>query len=292
MSTFRGLGLIVPLAGLLLASPLPAEEHRIRKAVTLYASFDDSAEADYSGGERTLSTRLNHPTAKGTFVITKGYDATIFPVAKGKGIHGGALRPTDVLSQNGRIFYPAQGNLAFRKGGWGGAVSCWVNTDPNKLLKTKFCDPVQITQKGANHGGIWFDFNDAKPRDLRMGMFPAVPVGEKGITEADPRAPMVPVKGVAFKEGEWHHVVLTWDNFDTGKPNAHAVLYLDGKPRGEIKDRPLAMDWEIEKAGIYVAINYLGLLDEFAVFNRALTAAEVGELHQRPGLLAPLKKGK
>ena len=75
-----------------------------------------------------------------------------------------------MLPRNGRIFFPAKGNLAFKKGGWGGAVSLWINTDPNTLLKTKFCDPIQITQKGANNGGIWFDFNDAKPRDLRMGV--------------------------------------------------------------------------------------------------------------------------
>ena len=68
----------------------------------------------------------------------------------------------------------------YKKGGWSGSVSTWIKTDPDKLLKTKFCVPVQITQKGAIDGGIWFDFNDKKPRDMRMGTFPAVPKGEKG----------------------------------------------------------------------------------------------------------------
>src|SRR5439155_250054 len=118
----------------------------------------------------------------------------VFTIAKDGGIHGGALEVKDVLPRNGRIFIPAKGNLAFKKGGWGGAVSFWMKTDPETLLKTKFCDPFQITHKGANNAGIWVDFN------------------------------------------------------------------------------------------------YVGLLDEFAVFGRALTAEEAALLKAKPGLLAPLRK--
>jgi hypothetical protein len=50
------------------------------------------------------------------------------------------------------------------------------------------------------------------------------------------------------------------------------------------------MDWDLDKAGIYVAVNYIGLLDELALFNRPLSAAEVAHMHKNPGLLAPLKK--
>lgn len=263
------------------------EEAALRKAVLLYASFDEAVKADIAGGERTLFTRVNHATEKGKFEFEPGFDEKVFRIAKGKGIHGGALEPVDVLPRNGRIGFPAKGNIGFRKGGWGGAVSMWINTDPNQLIKTRFCDPVQITQKGANDGGIWFDFNDAKPRDLRMGVFPAVTKGQKPLKEEDPAAPMVRVPGVPFKSGEWHHVLLSWRNFDTGKNDAHAELWIDGKRLGAVADRAIAMDWEIERAGIYVAINYLGLLDELAVFSRPLSAAEVALLHQKPGLLQP-----
>jgi Concanavalin A-like lectin/glucanases superfamily len=101
---------------------------------------------------------------------------------------------------------------------------------------------------------------------------------------------MVRVPKVAFKAGDWHHIVLSWDNFDTGKPNAIATLYIDGKKMGDVKDRAIAMDWDIEKAGIYTAVGYTGLLDEMACFNRPLTMAEVTALHKTPGLLVGLKK--
>jgi len=274
---------------LLAVQALAASEDDIRKAVTLYASFDASAKADV-GATKDLSTRLTVNWEKKEFKFQNGFDDKIFRVSKDKGISGGALDPSDVLPDNGRVFFPAKGNIAYKKGGWGGTMSMWINTDPNKSLKTKFCDPVQITQKGANNGAIWFDFNDQKPRDMRMGVFPVVPDGMKGITEDDPKAPMVRVPKVDFKAGEWHHIVITWANFDTGKADAHAILYIDGKMIGEVKDRPIAMDWDIEKAGIYVAINYMGLIDEFAIFDRPLTADEVKTLKEKPGLLSALKK--
>src|SRR5437879_9177041 len=188
---------ILVLLGLVPCLPLaaPAGDKKadslLLKAVTFYASFDDGPKGDFGGGDLTLSTRFNHPTEKGKFVFEKGFDSKVFRIARGKGVHGGALEVVDVLPRNGRIFFPAKGNLAYKPDGWGGSVSLWINTDPDKLFKTKFCDPVQITQRGANDGGIWFDFNDAKPRDLRLGVFPAMPAGAKPVAETDPAAPMV-----------------------------------------------------------------------------------------------------
>ena len=146
------------------AAPPKADVAALKKALTFHASFDEAVRADVGRGEKTPSTRFNHETEKGAFVFAKGFDPKVFRIARGKGISGGALECTDVLPRNGRIFFPAKDNLAFKKGGWSGSMSFWINTDPNQLLKTKFCDPVQITQKGANNGGIWVDFNDAKPR--------------------------------------------------------------------------------------------------------------------------------
>src|SRR5262249_10308316 len=213
---------------------LPAEDAAttVRKAATFYASFDEEVRGDFGRGELTPQTRFDHETEKNRFVVEKGIDAKAFQVAKGKGIHGGALRATEVLPCNGRIFFPAKGNLAYKKGGWGGTVSVWCNTDPNKLLQTKFCDPIQITQKGATNGGIWFDFNDAKPRDLRHGAFPALPEGRKAGGADGPNAPLVRVPRIDWKAGDWHHVALCWRNFDTGKDDAVSALYIDGKRMG------------------------------------------------------------
>lgn len=257
----------------------------LRQAVSFYASFDEAVRADVGGGQKTLDTRFNHPTQPGQFVFEKGFDAKVFRIAPGRGIQGGALEAVDVLPNNGRVFFPAQGNLAYDRNGWGGALSVWCKTDPNRLLKTTFCDPIQITQKGANNGGLWFDFNNARPRDLRHGAFPAVPDGEKPIPEDHPQAPIVRVPQIDWRATDWHHVVLNWSDLDSGRP-AVSQLYIDGRRIGEIRDRPLAMKWDLERAGIYVAINYIGLLDELVLFRRTLTADEVQSLHRQPDFMA------
>lgn len=286
-SLFRLAAFLGILAGI--ATAAEADEDALKKAVTFYASFDDAVKADFGGGDVTLFTGVRPEPGKPKPPPIKGFEGKAFGVSK-KGIAGGCLEATDHLPNNGRLFFPAKGNLAYKKGGWGGAMSMWINFDPDTMLKGKFCDPVQITHKGAHNGAIWFDFNDAKPRDMRHGAFPAVKEGEKPIPEDDAKAPMVRVPKVGFKSGDWHHIVLSWKNFDTGKPDAVSQFWVDGKLIGEVKDRAIAMDWDIDQVGIFTAISYIGLLDEFALFNRPLTPDEIAVLHKKPGALQPLKK--
>lgn len=278
------------VAVLLLAVPASAAEpDAVRKAATFYASFDEELRGDF-GGSPVARTRFNHPTEKGKFTFEDGTDAKAFKVVAGKGVSGGALEVSGAPARGGWAHFPAKGNLAFKKGGWGGSLSVWCKLNPDTMLKTKFCDPVQLTQKGYDNGAMWFDFNDAKPRDLRYGAFTARADNQKAVPETDPKVPMVRAPGVGWKADDWHHVVLTWANLDTGKPDAATALYLDGKFVGEVKGQAIAMDWDVEKANVYFALGYIGLLDELALFDRPLAADEVKLLRERPDLLAPLKK--
>ncbi len=265
------------------------DENALRKAVTLYASFDAAVKADVGGGDLTLFTGAKPEPGKPKPPPTKGFDAKAFTIAR-QGIAGGCLEARDVLPNNGRIYFPAKDNLAFKKGGWGGAVSMWINLDPDGMLKTKFSDPVQITHKGANNGGIWFDFDNAKPRGMGHGAFPALGEGEKAIPVNDPGAPVVRIPNIGFKSGEWHHIVISWARFDTGKPDAVSQFWVDGKLIGEVKDRAIAMAWDMDQVGIFTAVNYIGLLDELALFSRPLGAEEIAALHGKPGLLQAVSR--
>jgi len=265
-----------------------ADDAALRKSVTFHASFDESLQADFAQGKRSPRTRFTKDRKQRLYTVQPTVDAKVFRIAKGKGVHGGALRASDVLPRAGRIFFPLKGNLAVRKSGWGGSVSVWINTNPDTMLKTKYCDPVQITEKGATNGGIWFDFTPDKPRDMRMGVFNTLKPGEKPIPQNSPKAPLIIVKDVGFRSGDWHHIVLTWNNVDTDKADGQAAFYVDGKRVGRLKNRRIVMNWNTEKAGIYFAVNYIGLFDELALFNRPLTAAEVKRLHKQPGLLSGL----
>ena len=263
-------------------------ESDLQSAVTFYASFDEDVKGDYGGGKLSPSTRSDHSTEKGQYIIGPGFSRSAFRIAKRGGIHGGALQGFDVLPHRGRMFFPAKDNLAFKSGGWGGAVSFWINSDPNTMLKTPYCDPIQITEKRAADGGLWVDFPNTKPRDMRLGAFRGLAVGEKPVPESDKKSPLVRIEDVNFKRGDWHHIVMNCKNLDTGKRNAVVSLYVDGKRIGELAERDIAMKWNIERTGIYVAVNYIGLLDELAILDRPLTASEIRLLHDNPGIFATL----
>lgn len=287
------------LSALLLAGALAhpggraadADEAVLRKAVALYASFDEAVRLDFGSGEPIPATRSVDPDDKKKFVFEKGFDPKYFRLVPEKGVAGGCLEAVALPPRNGRVFFPAMGNVAYRKdAGWGGACSVWVNTDPEKLLKTPFCDPVLITQKGSNNGSIWAHFNDAKPRALQAGTYPSIPDGQEPVPEDDPKAPLTRFKAAGFKEGDWHHLVLTWDRFNTGKRDGTHTLYVDGKKIGDLKDHEVGMDWDMERTRVYFAVHLIGRLDELAVFTRPLTADEVTLLHRKPGVLQALKQ--
>ncbi|MBM3457107.1 MAG: LamG domain-containing protein [Armatimonadetes bacterium] len=249
-----------------------------------YASFDSEVRADRGAGTRLPRTRFDHPQQNGVYEHQDGFDSTVFRIAPNRGIVGGALEATDTLPRRGRIYFPAAGNLPFSPDGWNGTLSFWLLGDPNLLLKGSFSDPVQITHRGSGDGGLWVDFNNNTPRDLRAGAFPARTAEQPGFEESDAEAPLIVVPGLAWPG--WRHVALTWENLDSGAANASVTLYLDGQPAGSLQDRKLSMAWDLTQTGIYVAVGYMGLLDELAIVDRALSATEIAELHAAPDLIA------
>jgi len=260
----------------------------LRDAVMFYASFDESLEADVAGGAKSLRTRSGALNKPAEFRFVDGYPENVFRVAPGAGASGGALEALDILPDTGRIFYPAAGNLPYDPNGWSGTVSFWLKTNPDTMLKTSYCDPIQITQKGAGNGGLWIDFPDSSPRNLRLGAFQSEGDGRTRIAETDADPPLVVVSPIGFKETDWHHVLFVWTDFDTKQENAQATLYIDGAAQGAIGGRNVTMAWDLAKTGIYIAVGYIGLMDELAVFDRALDSDEIAHLAEEPAALAPL----
>jgi hypothetical protein len=271
------------------ATEIPADDS-IRDAVTFYASFDEQLAGSFGGGRLSVSTRSDDPKKPGQYIINSGFPAEAFRIVPDGGKHGGALEAVDVLPNRGRLFFPAKGNIAFKPTGWNGSASFWLRSNPDTMLKTKYCDPIQITQKRAHDGALWVDFPDTKPRDLRLGAYSSLAIGEAPVKESDPAAPLIRVKKVGFKEDEWHHIVMTWRNIDSGKANSNVSLWIDGRRVGEVPKREIAMKWDLERTGIYVAVSLIGRLDELALFDRELTKAEVGSLFRNAGLLSGLGK--
>lgn len=270
---------------------LPTDDRALRQAVTFYASFDEKPEADFGQGDRKLWTRADDLAEKGKKVIRPGFDATRIRIVAGGGRSGGALGIRELSPDNAYVFFRAKGNVAVKKGGWGGSISLWVKADLAKIPAKGPWDPFLLVEKGWNSGAVWCDFAPGEsPRDLRIGLFPTVPESQTPPTLEEGEKIWRVVKAPRFQTGTWHHIVQVWDNFDTGRPDGRTACYLDGKLQGEITGRTATMNWDLDHVRLHVGSALVGFLDEVALFDRPLSETEIQRLYQASDLLKELKK--
>lgn len=274
-----------------LCNAVEPDRESLQKALTFHASFDGQPDADFARGDRRIYTApafANRKDAKA------GLHRKDVEIAKGKGKFGDALR----FGKNDKAVILFQGakNMPYRDKDWSGTVSFWLSLDPDKDLEPGYCDPIQITDKKWDDSAFFVDFTkDDKPRHFRLGAyadfklwnpksrkFDDIPKAERPLSEEIVKPP--------FARDRWTHVAFTFRDFNTGKPDAVATLYLDGKPAGTIKDRVQTFTWDPERAVIMLGLSYIGLLDDLAIFDRALSDEEVAAIHKLDGGIKALKK--
>ena len=101
--------------------------------------------------------------------------------------------------------------------------------------------------------------------------------------------PLLTSSNPGFAPDRWVHVLFTWEGFNTGRKDAIARLYLDGTLDGTLTGWNQQFTWQTdETARLLLGLHYIGLLDDFACFNRALTAEEVKKVHRMKGGLGSL----
>jgi hypothetical protein len=252
-----------------------------RQALTFHASFDHGLNADFAAGDPKLYTA---PSAARRAEATPGLPAFgETRLAEGQGRFGHALRFTKKRAP--LVFFSAAKNVTYQPTNWSGTVSFWLSTDPPGELEPGFCDPIQITPRQWNDAAFFVEFEKrTNSIPFRLGAYADFKVWNPANRKFDdiPPAerPLVPVDPAPFARGRWTHVVFTWENFNTGRADGVARLYLDGEFRGALTPRTQTFTWDPEKTLVMLGLSYLGLWDELAVFNRALTAGEVRALHQ------------
>ncbi len=263
----------------------------LRQALTFHASFDHGPDADFGQGDRRI---FSAPSLKQPRIGTPGLPTNgVVSIAKGEGKVGDALRFHRKAPET--VFFQVDKNLTYAKSNWNGAVSFWLRLDPDADLEPGYCDPLQITPRDWNDGAFWVDFSkDERPRHFRLGAFPDRAVWDPNLRDYDkvPEAerPMVTVTKPPFTRQRWTHVVFTFANFNTGKKEGAATLYLDGKSQGSVSAKEQTFSWEPAKTIAMLGIGYTGLIDELAFFNSALTAIEVEQLFALPGGVSKLQQ--
>jgi hypothetical protein len=270
---------MIPLA-LLVVAPvaMAAKDDDLAKALTFHASFDRGYDADFALGDRRLYTASSYENRSDA---RPGIGSPDVSIAPGKGRFGDALH---FKKKNTKaIYYQAEKNVAYKNENWNGTVSYWLSLDPDKELEPGYCDPLQVTDEDYNDAAVWTDFTkDDSPRHFRLGVFGDLKVWNPKNLEPDQNPDflqrLVVVKKPPFASGQWTHVAITFSRL--GSSSGLAKLYLNGHLQGTAQGIREPFTWDVARAAIRLGVNYVGLYDEVALFNRPLSDAEIQKLYQ------------
>ena len=250
------------------------EKEQPRRGVLFHASFDNSADAEVAKGDgriysaESLARKEVEPGLVG--------DAVIWQADGGR--KGGALRFARKTKR--LVFFKGGKNVPYRDTSFAGTVSMWMRLDPKADLPKGFVDPLQITDKKWNDASFFVDFDQNAERDFRLGAFSDLGFWNPSARKFDDipasERPMVTVKEPPFSREKWTHVAFTWQRFNEDEPG-QATLYINGTAQGDVEGKQ-RFSWDPAKVVVMLGINYVGLLDELTIFDRALSKAEIRRL--------------
>ena len=250
----------------------------LRDALLLHAGFDNGWDAGFATGDAQLYTA---PSYKEFDKAMPGIGNPDVEIVSDAGIFQHALR-FNKKNQHA-VFYRAENNVAYSEAAWNGTISFWLSLDPASDLEPGFCDPIQVTDAAYNDGAIWVDFTPENPRQFRLGVFGDLDMWNPENIPQDENPVfanrVVVVDPPPFTRGNWTHVVVTHENLGSAQ-GGEARLYLDGRLQGAKTGIAEPFTWDVTNASIRLGVNYVGLFDELAIFNRPLLETEIQALGQ------------
>ena len=249
----------------------------LRDALLFHAGFDDGWNAGFAKGDRGLYTA---PSYNEQEKATPGIGNPDVEIVDDIGRFQHALKFNK--KNEHAIFYRAEDNVAYSEAGWNGTISFWLSLDPAQDLEPGFCDPIQVTHAAFNDACIWVDFTRENPRQFRLGVFGDLNVWNPENIGPDENANfenrLVIVEQPPFTRGTWTHVLITHEGLGSAQGGT-ARLYLDSELQGTATGIAEPFTWDMAGAAIRLGVNYVGLFDELAIFNRPLTEEEIQALY-------------
>ena len=248
------------------------------EALTFHSSFNSETDADFGLGDSKIYSAPSYDELEKTEAGIHNPDIVL---AAGEGRFGSALRFQK--KNETALFYRAENNMAFSNQNWSGTLSFWLRLTPEEDLEPGFCDPIQVTDKAYNDSAIWVDFTKDNQRQFRLGVFGAFdfwnPQDLPNDDNSDFLKRVVVVDPHPFKGDRWTHVLITYSGLGSSGGGT-AGLYLNGELQGQTENIQEPFEWDISKGAIRLGVNYVGFLDEVAVFNRPLTGEEIQAFYQ------------
>lgn len=269
---------------LCLTAPLAAQD-ALKSSLAFHASFDSGLNADFSRGSKDCVIK------KGKEFVPCVPNDDVKLVATG-GKFGGCLH----FPKKGatRPQFSGVNVLGYNDQSWSTTVSVWLRLTPDKDLEPGYCDPVQIVGDDGKKGFIFLEWSkNETPRFFRYAIRPLFEIWNPTNVQWDEIAfdkrPMVQVANAPFSRDTWTHAVFTLDQVNKRAAKPGGSLFLNGKHQGRIEGWDLTFGWKPESVALVLGASYVGHLDDLAVFNRALSDAEVMQLYKLEGGVGSLR---
>ncbi len=259
-------------------------QQELSKSLVFASTFDLGYEADYFMGNKYLYSAPSYDKADSA---QQGVDHPHRSLASKQGKYGHALSFTQ--KEGPVLFYSAYENVPYDQEYFEGTISLWLSLDPETDLEPGYTDPIQITDSGYDDAALWVDFSDKNPRDFRMGVYGDVAVWNPDKISPDKNPAfnerLLVAQDRPFSKGNWTHVAISFAGLNTDE--GFAEFYINGVSQGR-REIPEPFTWDWEKANIYLGLNFVGLIDELALFERGLDAKEIQSLYLLAGGLHTL----
>lgn len=257
----------------------------LKSALTLHASFDKGLDADFSRGDAVCYTKQGQNLAP----CVPNEEVKI---ATGEGRFGGAAWFTKKGTT--RPQYSGANVVNYNDKNWSASASVWLRLNPDKDLEPGYCDPVQIIGDDNKKGYIFLEWSkDESPRYFRYAIRPLFHIwNPTNVQWADipfEKRPMVQVDRAPFTREKWTHVAFTLENLNDKSKKPVGKLFMNGKKQGSIENWDLTFAWDPTKVALVLGASYVGYIDDFAAFNRALTDDEVKQIFELKNGISDLR---
>ena len=270
---------------------MAADINALSNSLTFHTSFNNGADAEFGKGDKKIySGDFKGSREQNEIPTTAGLGNPPLVIAKGKGKYGDALSFTKENSHV--VFYKLDKNIQYSEKDFKGTLSLWMSLDPSEI-PDQYCDPIQITDKYYASDAIWLDItkNDVPP-DMRLGV-----LGDERVWDVNKRQGaaeeffwhLLKISNPPFEKGKWTHVAITWEL--NGSDIGRAKLYFNGEYAGQSGPIGEPFIWDTSKVTMRLGTgNYLGMIDDIAIFNTSLSASEIKSLHSLENGVAELHR--
>jgi len=248
----------VVVLGLLFLGCSPPEDPQqtidnLAASMAFYASFEDGMDAAYARDDRRIYSAPSYDALDERGPWYWGQDVKL---AYDSGISGHALGFTGGLTQ--ALFYTGAANTPWADGG---ALSVWLQ--PADFSGA----PLTVTGDDPLAPAAAIDLS-SDPMQLAVRA-----IQGEGAAEPPP--------------GDWLHVVIS---IAGGASGGQVTVYVNGEEATSFDLVDPDHAWDAARSAMRLGVNYVGLIDELATFDRALNADEVRLLNETPNLPASLMR--